>query len=142
MALVKDCMSEGVVFLNVDDTIYDVSLLMKEKGVSSVIVYRNRKPAGIVTERDIVWRVVCEKKDPAGTKLADVMSSPLIAVSPLTTLDEAALIMERTGVKRLCVLSGEILEGIVSITDIMAAESREVEVLERYVRLLSAERGE
>jgi CBS domain-containing protein len=142
MALVKDYMIRSVVSLDAGDSVYDAALLMKEKGVSCVVVKRNRKPAGILTERDVIRRVVCEKTDPSKMLAGDVMSTPLITVSPLMSLDDAAMVIERSGVKKLCVLSGDRIEGIITATDILAAETREVRLLERYVRLLSAEKKE
>jgi CBS domain-containing protein len=137
MVSVKDVMRRGVVSITVDGTVSDAANLMKEKEVSALIVLRGRRPAGIITERDVVRRVVCETKDPGKTLVGDVMSTPLIAVGPLASLEDAADAFRRGRVKKLAVVSGGVLEGIVSVTDILAAETREMKAVGKYVRLLS-----
>ncbi len=137
MASVKDVMRRDVVSIAADRTVSDAANLMKDKGVSGLIVLRSRRPAGIITEKDIVRRVVCEKKDPGKTLVGDVMSAPLIAVGPLASLEDAADAFMRGRVKKLAVVSGGVLEGIISVTDILAAETREIKAVEKYVKLLS-----
>ncbi len=137
MASVKDVMRRDVLSVASDVTVSDAAELMKEKEVSALIVFRSRRPLGIITERDIVRRVVCEKKDPEKTLVGDVMSTPLIAVGPLASLEDAADAFRRGRVKKLAVVSGGVLEGIISVTDILAAETREIRAVEKYVRLLS-----
>lgn len=137
MASVKDVMHREVVSISADETVSDAANQMKEKEVSALIVLRGRRPAGIITERDVVRRVVCEKKDPGKTRVGDVMSTPLIAVGPLASLEDAADAFRRGRVKKLAVVSGGVLEGIVSVTDILAAETREMKAVEKYVKILS-----
>jgi len=137
MVSVKDVMSRDVVSISAKETVLDAANYMKERGVSALIVLRGRSPMGIITEKDIVRRVVCEKRDVEKTLAGDVMSTPLIAITPLATIEEAADAFRRGKVKKLAVISGGVLEGIVSVTDILAAETREIKAVSRYVELLS-----
>ena len=137
MALVKDFMNRKVYSVDCEDSALDAARLMKNAGVSCIIVTRNEKPAGIITEKDLVRRVLCDGRDPQKTAAESVMSAPLITVSPLMTLDEAADVLARGNIKKLGVLSGSRLEGIITATDLLAAETREMKMLERYVGLLS-----
>jgi CBS domain-containing protein len=137
MVSVKDVMSRDVVSISVNETVYDAANYMKENGVSALIVLRGRNPLGILTEKDIVRRVVCEKKDPEKTLVGAVMSTPLIAITPLASLEDAADAFRQGKVKKLAVISGGVLEGIVSVTDILTAETREMKAVSRYVELLS-----
>ena len=137
MTSVKDVMRRNIVSISVNETVSDAANHMKDKGVSALIVFRGRHPLGIITEKDIVRRVVCEKKDPEKTPVGSVMSTPLIAITPLASLEDAADAFRRAKVKKLAVISGGVLEGIISVTDILAAETREIKAVSRYVELLS-----
>ncbi|MGA7370852.1 MAG: CBS domain-containing protein, partial [Nitrososphaeraceae archaeon] len=93
------------------DNIVNLARNMKEKGRGSVVVTKyvtdsaghktGSTPLGIVTERDIVRRVVAESKDPNSTIAYDIMSKPLITVGPEATIYDAALIMTKYGIRRL-----------------------------------------
>jgi CBS domain-containing protein len=67
--------------------------LMAKEGISAIIVTSRGKAEGIVTERDILKRVVAEDKNARNTKLKEIMSSPLVAIEPTTNLEEAARLM-------------------------------------------------
>ena len=141
MALVKDIMETDVATIDCDDKVLNAALRMKKRDVSCLIVSREGKAFGLITHRDIINRIVCEDKNPGETRVGDVMSTPLIAVNPLMTLEEVADVLNRSGVKRLGVVSANKLEGIISEADIIVAETKLIKVLERYVRLLKTERG-
>jgi len=137
MALVKDVMSRKVVSVSVDETVFSAVNRMRDNAVSSLVVFRGRNPLGMITEQDMVRRVLCERRDPEKTFVREIMSTPLITVSPLASLEEAADAFRRGRVKKLAVVSGGVLEGIVSVTDILAAETKEMKVVSGYVELLS-----
>jgi len=138
MTSVKDVMRKDIVSISVNETVSDAANCMKDKGVSALIVFRGRHALGIITEKDIVRRVVCEKRDPEKTRVGDVMSTPLIAITPLASLEDAADAFRQGKVKKLAVISGGVLEGIISVTDILAAETRELKAVSRYVELLQS----
>jgi signal-transduction protein with cAMP-binding, CBS, and nucleotidyltransferase domain len=99
-------------------SIKEAAKKMVDSGISSIIVTDARlRPIGIVTERDIVQRVVAAGKNP-DRSVEEVMSSPLIIVDPLATLGEAADIMIQKKIKRLLVKEDERIIGIISQTDI------------------------
>ena len=92
---------------NASDNVFDLAKKMKEKGRGSVVVTEysttatnagsktNTTPVGIITERDIVRRVIAESKDPKTTMAYDIMSKPLISVGPEATVYDASLIMTK-----------------------------------------------
>lgn len=90
--------------------------IMKERGRGSLVVLDNKKPIGIITERDIVRRVVAEGRD-LNIKVKDVMSTPLITVGPEATVEVAAKIMYENSIRRLPVVENDNLLGIVTATD-------------------------
>ena len=100
------------------DDIYTASRIMKEKVISCVIVIDEQKhPIGIITERDIVRRVICDKKNPSITSVESIMSKPLITVEFKASIDEAVAIMTKNKIRRLPILKDRILCGIITSTD-------------------------
>jgi signal-transduction protein with cAMP-binding, CBS, and nucleotidyltransferase domain len=101
---------------------------MKEKRRGSVVVTKyvtdsaghktGTAPLGIITERDIVRRVVAESKDPNSTTAYDIMSKPLITVGPEATIYDAALIMTKYGIRRLPIVRDNTLLGIITSSDL------------------------
>ncbi|MCS7116928.1 MAG: CBS domain-containing protein, partial [Nitrososphaerota archaeon] len=85
-----------------------------ERGIGSLIVTKGGKPVGIVTERDILYKVVAEGKDPLKTPLKEIMSSPIISVPKGTTVREALSIMVRHNFRRLLIRDGDRIVGIIS----------------------------
>ncbi|OYT27147.1 MAG: hypothetical protein B6U97_02300 [Candidatus Altiarchaeales archaeon ex4484_96] len=138
MAEVKDVMIKDVVTVDAVDTVLHAAEVMADNDVGSVVVELNGEAAGILTESDIISKVVVRKKDPKITQVKSVMSSPLVTIHPLSTLEEAVEVFNETGFKRLAVTSGDSLEGILSIEDLITEETRFIKVLERYIELLKA----
>ncbi len=93
--------SEGVVTVPKEESIKEAAQLMQRRSVSSLVVLEGRKPAGILTERDIVRRVVGASRDPQSTTVGDVMTSPIITVKDDLSLPEALETMRKEGVKHL-----------------------------------------
>jgi signal-transduction protein with cAMP-binding, CBS, and nucleotidyltransferase domain len=100
--------------------------MMKERARGSLVVVDDRKPIGIITERDLVRRIIAEDKSTA-TKVGDIMSEPLISVGPEATVSSAANVMYKNGIRRLPVIEEGRLLGIVTSTDLARALQRESE---------------
>jgi CBS domain-containing protein len=103
------------------DSIFTISNLMKKGKVSSIIIIdQNTAPVGIITERDIVRRVISDGKDPKITKATDIMSKPLITVEEDTHLYDVAKKMVKYKIRRLPVVkTNNTLVGIVTVTDLI-----------------------
>ena len=101
---VKEVMTREVCTAGKDETLLDASRKMLEFGVGSVIIVEDGKPIGIVTERDIIEKVVSKNKIPSKVKLKDIMSTPLITIKPTASLRNAADIMRKKGIRRLPVI--------------------------------------
>jgi signal-transduction protein with cAMP-binding, CBS, and nucleotidyltransferase domain len=91
--------------------------------VGCLIVVSGEKPIGILTERDLVKKIVAKATDPQAVKVGDVMSSPLVTISPEASLRDAASLMLKSGVKRLPVTSNGRLVGIITDTDLVSGSS-------------------
>jgi CBS domain-containing protein len=92
--------------------------LMAKEGISAIIVTLRGKAEGIVTERDILKRIVAEDKNARNTKLKEIMSSPLVAIEPTTNLEDAARLMFEKKIKNLPVVHENRLVGLINLQDI------------------------
>ncbi len=116
MPSVKDIMTKDVVTIGADKTVYDAAALMAQKSLGCLPILVNGYPVGIITERDIVRRIVA-KRASLDTKLVEVMTKSLITVEPETSLKEAARIMSQNKIHRLPVLKNNQLAGMVAASD-------------------------
>ncbi|MDX1371901.1 MAG: CBS domain-containing protein [Nitrososphaeraceae archaeon] len=102
------------------NSVTNVSLIMKEYKIGSVVVIdTENRPIGIVTERDIVRRVICERKNPLTTQVESVMSKPVITAEHTTKIDKAINIMIQNKIRRLPIVKTGILHGIITSTDLV-----------------------
>ncbi len=116
--MVGDIMSESVITASVDELIVSVAKRMSENHVSCVVVVENGKLAGILTQKDILRAVASKDNDYEQAKTADEMSRAVGVVLPTLSVLAAGKIMETKGIKRLAVLEGKRLVGIVTQTDV------------------------
>ncbi len=128
----------SVAALGPETTVLEAAALMNERGIGSVVVIDDKKRlAGIFTERDVLRRVVAEQRDPATTKLADVMTSPVACAAPHTTLDEIRNVMRQRRIRHLPVADRKRVVGMVSIGDLNKAEHdvqvQTIHYLEQYM---------
>lgn len=121
--MVKDILSSPVITVNSETNTKDTALLMTKKKIGSIVVVEQDQPVGIVTERDFLERVIAPCKDPSKTKIRDIMSAPLITITKETLILDAIRKMRKHDIRRLVVMDGDILIGIVSDRDILRAVS-------------------
>lgn len=122
-SVVADIMSSPVVTLDGEVNVRDAALLMIDKRIGSIVVTEHGQAIGIVTERDILERVVCPCKDPCVTDMKEIMSSPLINIPKETGILNAMRNMRENGISRLVVMEDSTLLGMVSERDIIRAVS-------------------
>jgi CBS domain-containing protein len=101
--------------------------VMKDRARGCLVVVDSGKPIGIITERDMVRRLIAEDRSPSATRVGDIMSEPLISVGPEATVAAVANVMYRNGIRRLPVIEEGRLLGIVTATDLSRALQRESE---------------
>jgi CBS domain-containing protein len=121
MGVIADIMTKNVESCSLLDNVYEVALKMKELNVGVIPIVDNQKLVGMITDRDIVIRCIAEKH-PASSKVQDAMSGKLITVSPDTKIQEAMKIMAKNQIRRLPVVEGDRLVGIVSLGDFAVNE--------------------
>lgn len=115
-------MIEKVRTARLDDTVKDIAVLMNKHQIGCVIIVDEEQPVGIVTERDIMKRVVSKGIAPKKLKAVDVMSKPLITASPCTSAGDAAKVMLKWNIKKLPVADEGQLVGVVTLTDLLRVE--------------------
>ena len=119
--LVKEVMSKNPIKIDLRKTVFDACILYKENKVGCLIVTENDKCVGILTERDLIERTICENKDPKTTLINEIMSSEIKTVHALDNLEKAIRIMKENNIKKLPVLKDENIIGIITVTDISKA---------------------
>jgi CBS domain-containing protein len=117
--LVREVMTEFVVTAEPDRTARQIAELMRDRGVGSVVLVHDGRAVGFVTDRDIALSIVADGRDPSG-QAADHASSPVVTAAPEMHIEEAAEIMSRHGIRRLVVVDGDRLAGVVTLDDIAA----------------------
>jgi CBS domain-containing protein len=112
-AKIEKIMSHNVASLDISKIAADAAALMSEKKVGSVIITKNGKPYGIVTERDLIRRYFRD------TLLESLASRPLITAETTTTIDKAAEIMLKNEIRKLPIIDeNDLIAGIVTVTDL------------------------
>jgi CBS domain-containing protein len=141
--VVKDIMSSPVVTLAEDATSNKVATLMDENDLGCVIVTNKAgKPVGIITERDLVIRVLAKNLVPDAVKAKEIMTSPLVTIQPDTTISEAARRMSRLDIRRLGVVYKGNLVGLLSSKDILGVMPELIEIIQERTRIEDAEQVE
>jgi CBS domain-containing protein len=118
----RKIMVENTVTVKPNDSVKRVAELMNKHEIGCVIVVDQQKPMGIVTERDMIKRVVCESMEPEKTEVSEIMSQPLIEASPNMKAGDAAKLMLERNIKKLPVVENGELVGIVTLTDLIRSE--------------------
>jgi IMP dehydrogenase len=123
MATLHDLLAlkgHGVIAVEPADTVLQAANLMNERNIGGVVVLDGGRLTGIFTERDVLRRVVASGLDPATTRVAAVMSAPVLTCPPSLSIDECASLMTTRGVRHMPVQDAEGLTGIVTIRDLLA----------------------
>ncbi|HEY7588388.1 MAG TPA: CBS domain-containing protein [Thermoplasmata archaeon] len=118
MVFVRDVMTKDVVVADPDCTVLDAARKMAAKKIGGLVVVEHGRPIGLVTERDVVWKVTAKERSARKLVVRDVMTSPVVTVSPLATLRAAARIMVEHNVRRLIVTRLGEVEGILTARDL------------------------
>lgn len=119
MISVKKIMTKNVLNVDGETNVRDVSLKMKTEKVGSLLVMDNDEVLGIVTEADIIQKVIAMDLNPYVTKAKAIMSSPLITIDVSKTIIEANDIMDQKHVRHLAVLEEDEIVGILSVRDLL-----------------------
>ncbi len=127
---ISDIMTRDVITIEVDALVSEAARVMASKRISCLVATRHGELAGIVTEKDLMQRIVVAQRDPTGTHVADVMSFPVTMVPPSYSVLGVSRKMDALHLHRLVVMDEGRLCGIITQTDIMRAVRRQLEQVE------------
>lgn len=134
--LVKDVMTSPVITIDEEGNVQEAARLMDRNDVGCIIVSdKNQKPVGIITERDMITRVLSKNTLPTKVKAKKAMTSPLLTIDPEETLTEAARKMSKLNVRRLGVIYKGNLVGLISSKDILAVTPELIEIIQERAKL-------
>jgi len=114
---IRDVMTESVVTATPDTSVREVAETMRERNVGSVVLVEDGRPVGFVTDRDLAVSVLADGRDPSD-RACDHASAPVVTAGPDLDITEAAELMVEHGIRRLPVLEGGELIGIITLDDL------------------------
>lgn len=136
MKYVRDILQKkgnSVACVSPGSTVLDAAQLMNDHRIGAVVVQNNDRVAGIFTERDILMRVVAQRKDPSTVLVSDVMTTPCLICHPEDLIDQCQFMMTDRRIRHLPVVDAGTLVGIVSSGDILASRNLELENTVNYL---------
>ncbi len=128
-------MTKDVVSSDADITVREASKIMSENRVGCLVLMKNGAPAGMITESDVMKKIVSVGLDADKVKVSEVMSKPLITISPDDAIEEASNVMVSKNVRRLAVVEDDRLVGILTHTDIARNVPDMVDILNQRIRM-------
>lgn len=134
MILVRDVMSKDIRVVRPDTTTQEVVATMNKFNIGSILVVQADRPVGIITERDILIRLVEQCLAPENLTARQIMTSPVITINENASIEEAARLMAKKKIKKLPVTNNNNLVGIVTYTDIVFKVPTLLSILEELVR--------
>ncbi len=133
--LVREAMTKTVKTVSGDIPVSEAAKTMEKNNIGSVVIVKGKSPVGIVTERDITYRVVALDKKPSTVKVSKIMSKSVRTIGPNTTITEASKIMAKYNIRRLPVIEDKNLIGIITNKDIVVIAPGQIEILREMSRM-------
>lgn len=119
--LVQEIMTKNVVTINSDKTVFNACNIYRDKKIGCLVVTKDNFCIGIITERDLIERTICLRKNPEKTKVSEIMSSDIKTIHALDTVEHTIDILHKYHIKKLPVVSDDKIIGIITVTDISKA---------------------
>ncbi|MEI7826901.1 MAG: CBS domain-containing protein [Euryarchaeota archaeon] len=132
---VRDVMTRTVVTATPDMSAAQAGKKMVENRVGSIIIVKDGGPVGIVTESDMVAKVIFKNIKPSSIKLEQLMSKPLITTKSSDDIHEAVLVMAKKKIRRLPVIDGDELVGIITDADVIQVSSEINQILDNLIQM-------
>jgi CBS domain-containing protein len=117
MSTAQDIMNKKLITLDLTVSVAEVAKIMDKNNVSCIALTKNKKLQGIVTEKDLLSKVIVPNKKPLELTAKEIMTSPITVVSPLTSVNDIAQKMLDRKIRRVVVVDNEQPLGIITVTD-------------------------
>ncbi len=137
---VKDAMTKRIATINKSETVRAAAVCMKKWRVGSLIVVSDKTPVGIVTESDIIKKVVSNDLSAGNTVVSEIMSAPVKFIDPNERLSDAAKKMTTSRTRRMPVMEKGSLVGILTHTDIVRVSPALIDILSERIRMREGSR--
>jgi CBS domain-containing protein len=131
--LVKEIMTTDVKTVEPDVAVREAAKNMVDENVKFLIVTKDKKLVGILTEWDFVKKIAAEEEFKEDAKVKTIMTSDVIVIDPETEIGEAASIMAEHNIKKLPIVTENVLIGVVTAMDILAAEPKLMEKISELI---------
>lgn len=118
MTQIRDIMQKNVITIDLDKTALDASVILKERKISFLVIMKEGKPVGIVTERDIVRKIAANNLTASSVQILEIMSKKFKWVEQDASIEVAIQKMFNSNIRRLLVLENENLVGVITQTDL------------------------
>ena len=132
---VRDVMTRTVVTATPDMSAAEAGKKMVENQVGNIIIVKDGGPVGIVTESDMVAKVIARNVKPGSIKLEQLMSKPLITTKSNDDIHDAVLMMAQKKIRRLPVIDSGALVGIITDTDVIQVSSEVNQILDNLIQM-------
>ena len=120
-----------------DESVFQAVSLMADKDIGALVVIAGETPVGIISERDYARKVVLQGRSSQNTPVRDIMTSPVVSVSPNHTVDECMRIVTAKRIRHLPVVQDEKVVGVVSIGDlvqrVISTQGETIQYLQEYI---------
>jgi CBS domain-containing protein len=126
---ILDSKGSHVYTINPEATVLEAADLMNQNRIGALCVVEQGVPVGMFTERDLLNRVICARRDPSATPVAEVMSTPVIACGPHLEHQECAAVMSYRRIRHVPITEEGKLVGLVSSGDLMARQATEKQAM-------------
>jgi len=132
---VHDAMTSRVITVELQTSVAEAARIMTERNIGSLIIKSNAEPEGLITESDIIAKVVSKDLKASQIQVGDLMTQNLIRVHPGSELNEAARVMAKNNIRRLPVVNNGVLVGILTTTDVVSVSPELTEILVENARM-------
>lgn len=143
MLTVRDVMVKKVIVIRSDQTVKHAAQMMNQFGIGCLVVLKDNRVVGMLTERDLLNRAIAAAVNPETTLVDQVMSSPVVTVGPEMSLEDAVELMFKHKIKKLPVVEQKVdeirLVGLVTLTDIARLYPALIKTLKKFFEMIGEE---
>ncbi|MGD8565852.1 MAG: CBS domain-containing protein [Candidatus Bathyarchaeota archaeon] len=139
---VQNIMVSNVITLEKNAWVMDAVEIMNKHGIGCLVIMENENPIGIITERDLLRRMLAESRNPKKIRVEEIMSKPLVVGKPDLDIQEVIELMFDKKIKKIPIVEDEKLVGIVTLTDLVSFQPTLIRVVKQLTHPHSWKKAE